>query len=132
MSPTVMVNGCFDVLHVGHVQLLSWAAQFGDVHVAINSDDSVRRLKGDSRPWFSAQERRKILLALRHVANVVIFCEDTPGRVMAALNPDVVVVGCDHSLDDPHYAEARRVGRHVIQAPRFPSVRSSTIIERML
>lgn len=127
----VMVNGCFDVIHIGHVRLLEWAARVGAVHVAINSDESVRRLKGQGRPYFTADDRRMILLGLWPVMDVVVFDEDTPERAIELLNPDVIVVGHDHSLDDPHYADAASRGCCVIQAPHFAGPRTTDIIARI-
>jgi rfaE bifunctional protein nucleotidyltransferase chain/domain len=91
---TVFTNGVFDLLHVGHVHLLQFARDQGDrLIVAINSDDSVRRLKGPSRPVIPAIERVSMLMAFRGVDEVVVFPEDTPARLIAELRPDVLVKG---------------------------------------
>ena len=90
----VFTNGCFDLLHVGHTSMLEEAAEHGDVLiVAINSDASVRRLKGDTRPIIGEQDRAKLLAALACVDHVLIFYEDTPHRPLAAIRPDVLVKG---------------------------------------
>jgi rfaE bifunctional protein nucleotidyltransferase chain/domain len=127
--PLVLVNGCFDVLHVGHVRLLEWSSQFGDVWVALNSDESVRELKGPNRPIYGEDERREMLLALRCVSDVWVFGERTPNLIIARLNPDVIVVGSDHSLSDSHYTAARRRGAQLRHAPNFGPRRSSKVIE---
>lgn len=90
----VFTNGCFDLLHVGHVQLLQEAATLGDVLiVAINSDASVRKLKGPDRPVIGEQDRARLLAALGCVDHVLIFDDDTPHRLLEAIRPDVLVKG---------------------------------------
>ena len=92
----VFTNGCFDLLHPGHIRSLETARGLGDVLiVGINSDESVRMLKGEGRPVVPEQERAEILASLECVAAVVIFDEFTPQRVVAALVPDVLVKGGD-------------------------------------
>ncbi len=96
----VFTNGCFDVLHAGHVRLLETARAAGDVLVVgLNSDDSVRRLKGPTRPVQGAEDRARLLRALRAVDAVVVFDEDTPLRTILALRPDVLVKGGDYTFD---------------------------------
>ena len=97
----VFTNGCFDVLHKGHAHLLREAATFGDlVIVALNSDESVRRLKGDNRPINTLQDRAEMLSYLPSVDWVVSFDEDTPAEIISKLNPDVLVKGGDYTQDD--------------------------------
>ena len=97
----VMTNGCFDILHAGHVRYLQEAAQLGDrLIVAVNSDDSVRRLKGDSRPVVPLQARMEVLAALGCVDWVIPFDEDTPARLICTLKPDVLVKGGDYRPDE--------------------------------
>jgi len=92
----VFTNGCFDLLHPGHIRSLETARALGDVLiVGMNSDESVRRLKGEGRPVIPAQERAEILASLECVDAVVIFDELTPQRVVAELLPDVLVKGGD-------------------------------------
>ena len=106
----VFTNGCFDLLHPGHVALLEKARSFGDVLVVgLNSDASVTRLKGPGRPVVSAPERAEALLALEAVTRVVVYDEDTPRDVVAALLPDVLVKGADWAAD-------RIVGREEVEA----------------
>jgi D-beta-D-heptose 7-phosphate kinase/D-beta-D-heptose 1-phosphate adenosyltransferase len=96
----VFTNGCFDLLHVGHITLLETARRFGDrLIVAINSDHSVRALKGENRPIVGEQERARVLAALAAVDAVVIFDESTPINQIVAIRPDVLVKGGDYSLD---------------------------------
>mgnify|MGYP001047061696 CR=1 FL=1 len=96
----VFTNGCFDLLHVGHVKYLQKARAFGDLLVlGLNSDDSIRRLKGEKRPLIAEEERAHILAALDCIEYVVIFEEDTPLGLITALKPDVLVKGGDYTLD---------------------------------
>jgi D-beta-D-heptose 7-phosphate kinase/D-beta-D-heptose 1-phosphate adenosyltransferase len=106
----VLVNGCFDLLHAGHVQLLQQARQLGDrLVVAVNDDHSVRRLKGAGRPVNPLARRAAVLAALAAVDWVVAFPEDTPERLLAALRPDVLVKGGD-------YTPEAVVGREIVTA----------------
>jgi D-beta-D-heptose 7-phosphate kinase / D-beta-D-heptose 1-phosphate adenosyltransferase len=92
----VFTNGCFDLLHSGHIELLEAARRHGDVLVVgINSDDSVRRLKGEQRPILGEAERARILAALEAVSFVCVFGEDTPLETIRELHPDVLVKGAD-------------------------------------
>lgn len=96
----VFTNGCFDVLHSGHVSLLDQAARFGDLLlVGLNDDASVRRLKGPTRPVNSQEDRARVLGALESVSGVVLFSDDTPYRLIEAIRPDVLVKGADYSKD---------------------------------
>src|SRR5688572_15703629 len=91
---TVFTNGCFDVLHIGHVRFLQTCRAMGDwLVVGLNSDKSVRRLKGPRRPVFPAEWREAVLRALRCVDDVVMFSEDTPECVIRRLRPDILVKG---------------------------------------
>jgi rfaE bifunctional protein nucleotidyltransferase chain/domain len=106
----VFTNGCFDLLHPGHLALLEGARAEGDVLVvAINSDRSLREIKGPGRPLTPAAERAEILLALEPVDRVVVYDEPTPAEVIRALVPDVLVKGADWALADI-------VGRDVVEA----------------
>jgi rfaE bifunctional protein nucleotidyltransferase chain/domain len=97
----VTTNGCFDLLHVGHLAVLRQAKALGDILVvAINDDESVRRLKGPSRPIVPAAERAELVAALELVDYVVLFGEDTPERVLAAIKPAVHVKGGDYRTQD--------------------------------
>jgi rfaE bifunctional protein nucleotidyltransferase chain/domain len=95
-----LANGCFDLLHVGHVRYLQSAAAEADrLIVAINDDESVRRLKGEGRPVLAAAHRAELVAALRGVDYVVIFPEPTVGPLLEALKPDVHCKGTDYTLD---------------------------------
>ncbi len=92
----VFTNGCFDILHLGHVTYLNWAREQGDaLIVGVNSDASVKRNKGPKRPIVPEEDRAKLLLSLRCVDYVVIFDEDTPLRIIAELIPDILIKGRD-------------------------------------
>jgi len=106
----VFTNGCFDLLHVGHVMSLEYARRAGDrLVVGLNSDQSVRRLKGPARPVVTENERAFILAALGCVDAVIVFAEDTPLSILEWLKPDVLVKGGD-------YREEQVVGREIVQA----------------
>ena len=97
----IMTNGCFDVLHAGHVAYLEEAKSLGDrLIVAVNDDDSVRRLKGETRPVNALEDRMLVLAGLAAVDWVVPFSEDTPARLIEAVLPDVLVKGGDYKPDD--------------------------------
>jgi D-glycero-beta-D-manno-heptose 1-phosphate adenylyltransferase len=101
LRQTVFTNGCFDILHVGHIQYLEQSRALGDkLIVGLNSDDSVRRLKGLSRPVNSQADRKRMLQALRCVDEVVIFDEDTPYDLIASLQPDIVTKGGDYRPEE--------------------------------
>ena len=96
----VFTNGCFDILHAGHVRYLTAARTFGDVLVlGLNSDASVRQLKGDSRPINNEQDRAEVIGALKAVDYVTIFGEQTAEEIIALVKPDVYVKGGDYTLD---------------------------------
>ena len=106
----VFTNGCFDLLHVGHVTYLAEAAAHGDVLVVgVNSDESVRQLKGPSRPVIGQSDRAALLAALACVDGVVVFEDSTPHRMLELLRPDVLVKGGTYA---PHEV----VGREVVEA----------------
>jgi D-glycero-beta-D-manno-heptose 1-phosphate adenylyltransferase len=96
----VFTNGCFDLLHIGHVRYLAEAQKLGDVLVVgVNSDASVKRLKGPQRPLQNENDRSEILASLKSVDYSVIFTEDTPENLIKAVKPDVLVKGGDWSID---------------------------------
>lgn len=96
----VFTNGCFDVIHLGHVELLRYCASFGDVIVGLNSDASVKRLKGASRPINSEHARMRILESIKYVSEVFIFEQDTPYELIKSLNPDLIVKGGDYKGEE--------------------------------
>lgn len=128
----VFSNGCFDVLHVGHVRSLEQARGLGDrLLVAVNSDASVRRLKGAGRPVVSARQRAEVLAGLACVDWVVVFPESTPLSLIRALRPDVLAKGGDWSLDEIVGREdVESWGGRVVRLREVPSVRTSKILGR--
>lgn len=111
----VFTNGCFDILHRGHVSYLTQARELGDILVVgVNTDASVRRLKGEQRPVVAEDDRAEIVAALRVVDSVVLFDEDTPYELIQAVQPDVLVKGGDY---DPEATEGSRyiVGSDVVR-----------------
>lgn len=129
----VFTNGVFDLLHVGHVRYLDAARSLGDaLVVAINSDRTVRELKGDGRPIINENERAEILAALRHVDFVTIFDDVSPRSLIAKLLPDVLVKGGDYALAEIHgREEVEAAGGRVVSLPFVDGASTSTIIERM-
>lgn len=111
----VLANGCFDLLHVGHVRYLRAARRLGDVlFVGINSDAAVTRLKGQGRPLMPAAERQEILESLRDVDHVVVFDDDTADRILTRIRPHVHAKGTDYTTQSvPEAATARAVGAEV-------------------
>lgn len=96
----VTTNGCFDILHVGHVRYLEETKKFGDVLiVALNSDASVRRLKGEGRPINNENDRAEVLNALKSVDYAVLFDEDSPMQLLAEIKPDVHTKGADYTVE---------------------------------
>ena len=129
----VLTNGCFDLLHAGHLSLLQQAAQFGDVLVlAINSDASVRRLKGPERPLINERERAAMLAALGCVDAVTIFEEETPLEVIQALRPDVLVKGQDYRIGQVVGRElVESTGGSVVLVPLVPGKSTTALIDRI-
>lgn len=129
----VFTNGVFDLLHVGHVRYLRQARALGDaLTVAINSDRSVRELKGPERPVFDEAERAEILAALRDVDYVVVFDDISPRATIRKLLPDVLVKGGDYQLDEIHgREEVEAAGGEVISLPFVPGASTTSVLERM-
>jgi D-beta-D-heptose 7-phosphate kinase/D-beta-D-heptose 1-phosphate adenosyltransferase len=96
----IFTNGCFDILHVGHIELLEFAASHGKVVVGLNSDTSVRGLKGPDRPINNQSDRKRLLEALSAVDEVVIFDEETPYELIKRIKPDIIVKGGDYTRDE--------------------------------
>ncbi len=130
----VFTNGCFDILHPGHIYLLRQAKSLGDfLCVGLNSDESVKRLKGLNRPVFTAEDRRSMLLALRFVDEVVIFEEDTPERLIVEIRPDVLVKGSEYTLSEIVGADfVRNYGGQVITIPMLAGYSTSELINRLI
>ncbi len=129
----VLTNGCFDLLHAGHLALLEAARQEGDVLVvALNSDASVRALKGEGRPILPAQERAELLLALEPVDRVVVYEEPTPIEVVRTLRPEVLVKGADWAHDAiVGRTEVEAEGGRVVRVEIVPGRSTSAVVERV-
>lgn len=128
----VFTNGCFDLLHRGHVEYLAHARSLGDaLAVGLNSDASVRRLKGAGRPLNPAEDRALVLAALESVDYVTVFDEDTPRELIAALLPDVLVKGGDYAPDQVvGRAEVEAAGGRLVLAPLVPGRSTTGILAR--
>jgi D-beta-D-heptose 7-phosphate kinase/D-beta-D-heptose 1-phosphate adenosyltransferase len=127
----VFTNGCFDLLHVGHVRSLEQARARGDrLVVALNTDASVRRNKGPGRPIVPARQRAEVLAALACVDFVLLFAEATPLAAIKALRPDVLAKGGDWALDAiVGRAEVESWGGSVVRLREVPGVRTTQIVE---
>jgi len=128
----VFTNGCFDILHAGHISLLEQARAEGDVLVVgINSDASVKRIKGESRPVIGESERAEALLALECVDRVVLYDEDTPLATINALRPDVLVKGADWAIDKiVGREEVERGGGRVVRIELVPDRSTTALVEK--
>jgi rfaE bifunctional protein nucleotidyltransferase chain/domain len=124
----VFTNGVFDILHIGHIRLLEFARSFGgQLVVAINSDESVRRLKGDHRPYNNQNVRREMLLALKTVDYVHVFDEPTPIEALKKFKPAVIIKGSDYKIEDVvTFGDAK-----VVLAPTVPGF-STTNYENLI
>ncbi len=130
----VFTNGCFDLLHPGHIRLLEQARALGDVLVVgLNSDRSVRELKGPGRPLVPARERAEVLAALEAVEAVVIFEEPTPRELVAALRPDVLVKGGDWGPEEiVGREEVEAAGGRVERIPLVEGYSTSALIAKIV
>lgn len=129
----VFTNGCFDILHVGHIRYLTEARKLGDaLVVAINSDRAVRELKGAGRPVMNEEERAEMLAALACVDYVTIFDDLSPRSLITRILPDVLVKGGDYNLDEIHgREEVEGAGGRVMSLPFVEGASTSSIIERI-
>jgi D-beta-D-heptose 7-phosphate kinase/D-beta-D-heptose 1-phosphate adenosyltransferase len=129
----VLTNGCFDLLHPGHIALLESARALGDVLiVAINSDASVRLLKGNGRPLVPETERAEALGALEAVDAVVVYAEPTPREIVAALRPDILVKGADWAEDAiVGREEVEAAGGRVERVALVPGRSTTSLVERI-
>jgi len=129
----IMTNGCFDLLHYGHVHYLQQARQLGDrLIVAINSDASIQRLKGPSRPILPLEQRMHVLAALEAVDWVVAFDDDTPLDLIKHINPDILVKGEDYQIENIAGSEwLRAQGKEIRLLPFVPGCSSSAIIKKI-
>lgn len=130
----VFTNGCFDILHRGHVEYLEEASQQGDVLiVGINSDQSTNRLKGKGRPIIPEEDRAYILASLSSIDYVCIFNEDTPLELIKIVQPDVLVKGADYNLNEIVGRDfVEKYGGKVLTIPLVPERSTTEIIHKMI
>jgi rfaE bifunctional protein nucleotidyltransferase chain/domain len=129
----VFTNGCYDLLHPGHIRLLEKARSLGDVLVlALNSDASVARLKGPTRPLICETERAELAAALEAVDAVTLFDEDTPRELIAALLPDVLIKGADWAHWIAGREEVEAAGGEVMALSLEPGYSTTGIVEQLL
>ncbi len=129
----VFTNGCYDVLHPGHIRLLEAARSLGDVLIlALNTDASVQRLKGPTRPLISQDQRAELAAALAAVDAVTFFDEDTPRDLIAAVLPDVLIKGADWAHFIAGREEVEAAGGQVLALPLEPGYSTSGILEEVL
>ncbi len=129
----VFTNGCYDILHPGHIRLLEKARSLGDLLIlALNTDASVQRLKGPSRPFLMEEERVGLALALEAVDAVTLFDEDTPRELIAAVLPDILVKGADWAHFIAGREEVEADGGKVLALPLEPGYSTTGIVEEIL
>ncbi|MBF0390667.1 MAG: D-glycero-beta-D-manno-heptose 1-phosphate adenylyltransferase [Desulfamplus sp.] len=130
----VFTNGCFDILHAGHVAYLDAASNQGDILVVgLNSDNSVKKIKGERRPIISQTQRAKVLAALECVDYVVIFDEPDPENLIKKIAPDVLVKGADWSEEKIIGSDfVKKLGGKVERIELVPEISTTTIIERIV
>lgn len=129
----VFTNGCFDLIHHGHVDSLQSAAAYGTkMVVGLNSDDSVRKLKGENRPILGVMERAAVLAAFEAVDAVVIFEEETPDEIIKKIIPDVLVKGNEYSVEEiAGHDTVQKNGGKVVRLQLVPGISTSELIERI-
>lgn len=130
----IFTNGCFDILHLGHVKYLQQAKTYGDVLiVAINSDESVKAIKGDTRPVMRQQDRAQILAALACIDYVIIFNELDPVRIISELMPNVLIKGGDYQLNEIKGAEiVISKGGKVLTIPKIKGKSTTKLIQHII
>ena len=129
----VFTNGCYDILHPGHIRLLEAARSLGDVLIlALNTDASVQRLKGPTRPLISEDQRAELAAALEAVDAVTFFDEDTPRELIAEVLPDVLVKGADWSHFIAGREEVEAGGGRVLTISLEPGYSTTNIVERII
>ena len=129
----VFTNGCFDLLHPGHVSLLEKAAALGDVLVVgLNSDDSVRRAKGDGRPINDQNHRALVLASLQATDTVVIFEEDTPEELLRCVRPDILVKGAEYSEEQVVGGSfVKSYGGEIVRVQMVEGLSTTKLVDRM-
>ena len=129
----VFTNGCFDIIHKGHIEVLSKAADLGDkLIIGLNSDSSVKKLKGKSRPIINEKERALLLASLSFVDAIVVFSEKTPINLINVLRPDILAKGGDYKIEDiPGYEIIEETGGEVTLIPFVYGFSSTLIIDKI-
>lgn len=126
MKKIVFTNGCFDILHEGHIKILEFAKSQGDkLIVGLNSDRSIRRIKGPSRPIVPESSRLAVLKSLKMVDEVILFQEETPLELIKKIKPDVLVKGSDYNLDN---VVGKEFVKEVVFAPLIDGISTTSII----
>lgn len=130
---TVFTNGCFDLLHIGHIELLKYAKSLGDyLVVGINSDKSVKKLKGSLRPINNQLTRKMILESIKYIDEVIIFDEDTPLEVIKQIQPNIIVKGGDYKKEDVVGYEFEKMGLLKVELFNYiANVSTTSIIKRI-
>jgi rfaE bifunctional protein nucleotidyltransferase chain/domain len=129
----VFTNGCYDILHPGHTRLLEQARSLGDLLIlALNTDSSVQRAKGPTRPFFDENQRAALALQLEAVDAVTLFDEDTPRELISAVLPDILVKGADWSHFIAGREEVEAAGGQVITIPMEPGFSTSNIASKII
>ncbi len=130
----VFTNGCFDILHAGHVRYLQAAKSEGDILlVGLNSDKSVKKVKGEKRPLIRQEQRAEILAGLECVDYVILFDESNPLNLIEAVTPDILVKGSDWDEKDIIGAESvQKAGGKVVRVAVIPEISTSLIIEKIV
>ncbi len=129
----VFTNGCYDILHPGHIRLLESARSLGDVLIlALNTDASVQRLKGPTRPLIPENERAELAAALEAVDAVTFFDEDTPRELIAAVLPDILIKGADWAHFIAGREEVEAAGGQVLALPLEPGYSTTGILEEVI
>lgn len=128
-TPIVAVNGCFDIIHPGHIKLLEFAAQFGELYVLINDDEGVKALKGEHKPYMRAEDRAAVLMGIKGVKSVMIFSTQSDlSSLYRFLAPDYIVVGDE-------YRTKRVVGSEyagkLVFFKKIPGYSSTSVVERI-
>lgn len=129
----VFTNGCFDIIHRGHVEYLAQAADHGDILViGLNTDNSVRRLKGETRPVQDEIARASILASLQFVTAVILFDDDTPYNLIKKIQPDVLIKGSDYNIEDiVGYDIVKSKGGNVATIDFIDGYSTTSIIEKL-
>ena len=130
----VFTNGCFDILHYGHLDYLTKAKQLGDILVVgVNTDSSIRKFKSLDRPIVPERQRAKLVDGLKPVDYVILFNEETPGRLIRAIRPDVLVKGADYRIKDIVGADfVKGYGGKVRRIKLVPNLSTTKIIKRIV